>query len=54
MTITGTGFSGTPEVIIDGISCTVSASTSTSITCTTGDKGASNTAKPSLVVKVNG
>lgn len=45
LTITGTGFSGstsTSHVTIDGIECTVTAATSTSVVCTTG-------ARPTLV-----
>lgn len=40
VTITGTNIGTVNEVNIDGITCTVSASTSTTITCETGERSA--------------
>jgi hypothetical protein len=54
LTITGTGFSSTADentVVIDGVACVVSASTDTTITCTTGARP--NFVKPTLVVRSN-
>jgi len=56
VTITGSNFGidlNAVKVLIDNIPCAVSAVTDTSITCTTGNKGANNFSDPSLVVKVN-
>lgn len=41
------------NVLIDDIVCIVTALTSTSITCTTGNKGANNFSEPSLTVAIN-
>jgi len=42
------------SVKIDGITCAVTAVTATAITCTSGNKGATNTNPTSLDVKVSG
>jgi hypothetical protein len=54
LTLTGTGFSSTTSdntVIIDGVACAVTASTDTTITCTTGSR--TGTPEASLEINVN-
>ena len=53
---TGAGFSGNPSVLIDDRECTVTAYTSTSITCTTADKPSDLISEehPSLEIDIDG
>lgn len=53
---TGSGFTGQPSVLIDDRACTVTAYTSTTITCTTSNKPTSmiKPEHPSLVISIEG